>query len=89
MPEEIEFAVAGFALLRTPALSVGHAAVTLDNLDPDDPEQRDQMIGYLRRASAHPLVREALEVCSRSLAGILDKMERGEEVSHARLRRTV
>ncbi|MFG1679244.1 lantibiotic dehydratase [Nonomuraea sp. NPDC049269] len=89
MPEEIEFAVADFALLRTPALSAGHAAVTLEDLDPDDPGQCDRMIDYLRRVSAPPLVREALEVSSRSLARILGKVERGEDVSHARLRRAI
>jgi thiopeptide-type bacteriocin biosynthesis protein len=68
---------------------MSHSAATLTDIDPDDPAQCDRMIEYIRSVTASPLVREALEVSSRSLARTVARIDQGQSVSHAKLRRTL
>lgn len=59
------------------------------DFDPEDRTEADAMRAYLKNVSADPVVREALEVSSASLARELAKIEGGHEVPFSRLRRAV
>ncbi|NUR82807.1 MAG: hypothetical protein HOY71_01825, partial [Nonomuraea sp.] len=81
MSDTPRFAAAGAALLRVPAAPVARAAHTTA-YDEDD-------AALLRETLRDPLLREALEVSSDSLTGILGRVEDGRPVEAAKRRRAV
>ncbi|MGI5269163.1 lantibiotic dehydratase [Nonomuraea sp. CA-218870] len=83
MSDQPRFAAAGAALLRVPVAPVARAAgVRAGAGDGED-------TAFLREALRDPLLREALEVSSPSLAGVLDRVEAGRPVEEAKRRRAV
>lgn len=86
MSGDQEFSVAESALIRVPALRLREAVATKVDVDPDDPVQ---CAAYVCAVAGDPLVREALEISSRSLARTLEAVDRGEDVPAAGLRRAV
>jgi thiopeptide-type bacteriocin biosynthesis protein len=89
MSAPLPFAVAAGALLRVATLPATRAADTWLDLDPADPEQSGPAAGYLRRLLADPVLREAVEVSSRSLAGTLDRVAAGAPPQPRALARAV
>ncbi|WP_207730279.1 thiopeptide-type bacteriocin biosynthesis protein [Streptomyces albus] len=90
------FEAAGFGVVRMAALPVGHpsAVRTLEGTGyglagpaGDEAEETARLAGYLRDLTADPVVREALDVSSTSLAGTLARIEDGTPPPVARLRR--
>ncbi|NUP22195.1 MAG: lantibiotic dehydratase [Streptomyces sp.] len=81
MSDKPRFAAAGAALLRIPAAPVARAGRAWAHDEEDT--------ALLRETLRDPLLREALEVSSDSLAGILSRIEDGRPVEAARRRRAV
>lgn len=63
------------------------ARETWIDADLDDPASTPQLMAFLRQICADPLVREAIEVASTALGGVLERAERGETLTHAQARR--
>jgi len=89
MTDHPSYRATGTALLRIATLPAARAADTWLDLDPADPAQAAELTGYLRRLLADPLLREAIEVSSGSLAGALDRIADGAPTSTPALRRAV
>ncbi|MGI5292079.1 lantibiotic dehydratase [Nonomuraea polychroma] len=83
MSDEPRFAVTGAALLRVPAAPVARAARVRADAD------GEEGMAFLEEALRDPLLREALEVSSDSLAGTLSRIEDGRPVEAAKRRRAV
>nr|WP_308016279.1 lantibiotic dehydratase [Nonomuraea aurantiaca] len=77
MGEQPRFVAAGVALLRMPA-----ASRSMHSLAGADDEE-----AFLAKALRDPPLREALEVSSDSLAGVLDRIEAGQAVEASKRRR--
>lgn len=81
MSDKPRFVAAGAALLRVPTAPVARAAqVHADS---------EEGMAFLEEALGDPLLREALEVSSDSLAGTLSRIEDGRPVDAAKRRRAV
>ncbi|WP_163509054.1 lantibiotic dehydratase [Fodinicola acaciae] len=72
------------AYVRAAVLPARRAAVLTAQ---EDPHERTALTRILRAVTADPVVREAVAVSSESLAALLRQIDRGTEVSIARLRR--
>uniref|UniRef100_UPI003F496134 lantibiotic dehydratase n=1 Tax=Nonomuraea bangladeshensis TaxID=404385 RepID=UPI003F496134 len=83
MNDQPRFTAAGAALLRVPAAPVARA----DRARPD--AYGEESAAFLEEILRDPLLREALEVSSDSLAGVLSRVEDGRPVEAAKLRRAV
>ncbi|GIJ60071.1 lantibiotic dehydratase [Virgisporangium aurantiacum] len=84
MAEPPRFTPAHVALLRVPTLPVTRSAATRVDLDLDDPER---LAGFLRTVLDDPVLREAVEVSSESLARTLGRLDHRLPVEPAKLRR--
>ncbi|WP_169526863.1 lantibiotic dehydratase [Sciscionella marina] len=81
MGTEERYSALGVVYLRTPVLPYGSGTLPYRDREPVD----DAWL--LRAVVADPVVREALEVSSESLATVLRRMDSGIELSTAQLRR--
>lgn len=88
VPGSEPFRAGRFAVLRLAAKPAVAASRTHVDLDVDEASAAE-LSAYLRDLVADPLVREAIEVSSGSLAGTLRKVESGAAVDPAKLRRAV
>ncbi|MFD0889897.1 lantibiotic dehydratase, partial [Streptosporangium algeriense] len=61
----------------------------MTDLDPEDREQADRMVGYLRSAISDDAVFEAFTVSNPTLTGELVKIIEGRQIPFSRLRRMV
>jgi lantibiotic biosynthesis protein len=80
------FTPAHVALLRVPTLPATRSAATRVDLDLDDSER---LVGFLRTVLDDPVLREAVEVSSESLARTLGRLDHRLPVEPAKLRRAV
>ncbi|MEU7041959.1 lantibiotic dehydratase [Streptomyces varsoviensis] len=89
MPDWISFSCAGVVLLRAPAQSLRHAAVTHADIVEGDADEISESVGYLRSLARDELLREAVGVSSPSLARRWDEILRGEKDRASDVRRVV
>ncbi|MGH3240406.1 MAG: lantibiotic dehydratase [Spirillospora sp.] len=75
------------ALLRMPVLPPERAAVTRADLGPGGADDPSLLETFVREALTDPVLREAIEVSGGSLSLTLGRLERGDPVEPARLRR--
>ncbi|MFI0483937.1 lantibiotic dehydratase [Actinomadura sp. 9N215] len=75
------------ALLRMPVLPPERAAATRVDLGPDGEDDPSHLETFVREALTDPVLREAIEVSGGSLSLTLGRLERGDPVEPARLRR--
>src|SRR5262245_13841012 len=83
------FIVRARAFARLGGLPASAARRTWVDLDPQDPEQADQALAFVRAVAVDPRLREAVEISSRSLGALLDVVAAGRPVAPAQVRRAV
>ncbi|MCB5908613.1 lantibiotic dehydratase [Streptomyces pinistramenti] len=89
MSQQSYFQAAGIGMLRAPVHPVHAARLALPAPDPGADEAAG-LTAALRTLAADPLVREAVEVSSPSLAGLLRRvLDAGQDASLVQLRRAV
>jgi thiopeptide-type bacteriocin biosynthesis protein len=70
-------------IIRTSLLSVKDNSLVI----PDDPNDIAALRDYLANVASDPVIRDAIDVSSTSLAAVLDKIANGKDVRPAQLRR--
>lgn len=85
MPNEAAFRAADTVQVRAAALPYDRAGILAGRPDPGD--ERAELTALLRTITADPVVREALEVSSASLATVIRRVEDGAKVGVGQLRR--
>ncbi|MFD9812017.1 lantibiotic dehydratase [Streptomyces sp. NPDC059080] len=89
MSEEFLFRGAGIGMLRAPVRPVGEGAAVRADTEPDADESAS-LTRSLHALADDPLVREAIEISSPSLAGVVRRvLDDGRSVALPQLRRSV
>lgn len=80
-----QFTAQGPVLVRLSARAPGDFSQMTPHLPADGGETRAVLAAYIRHMAADPVFRETIRVSSKSLSGLLDRFEAGEEFNRKRL----